>query len=176
MTANGENPGSSRNRATLGWFLQIFILLLLVWTALNGFDGLLAGLAAALSGAAIGSFFAHGQTYPWHPIRGLAFAGFFVLESFKGGSDVAWRALHPALKIQPEFADHSIELPTGLPTTLLVSIVSLLPGTLSVRLFEAEKVLTVHALTPSAIDSVDRLEHMLAWVFSSASDTSQGRR
>jgi len=154
-----------RHGATAAWFVQTFIVLILVWIALNGFNGLSTGVPAALVAAAIGTYFARGQPYPWHPIRWLVFAGFFLLESFKGGSDVAWRALHPAVKIEPESRRHEIALPGGLPTTLLTSILSLLPGTLSVRLFEHEQALIVHALTPSAIASVRRLEQMLAWVF-----------
>ena len=157
-----------RPRASKGaWFAQTFGVLILIWIALNGLDGLLTGVLAALAAASFGTYFASGQPYPWHPLRWMAFAGFFLWESIKGGSDVAWRALHPASKIEPEFSRYKIKLPAGLPTTLLTSVVSLLPGTLSVRLKERRNVLTVHALTPSAIASVQRLERMLHWVFGS---------
>jgi multicomponent Na+:H+ antiporter subunit E len=165
MTADTDQRGENEQGAAAAWFVQCFAVLILVWIALNGFNGLSTGVPAALAAAAVGTAFARSQAYPWHPLRGLVFAGFFLLESFKGGSDVAWRALHPALKIQPEFQSYLIELPEGLPTTLLTSMVSLLPGTLSVRLHETDRRLTVHALTPSAIASVERLERVLGWIF-----------
>ncbi len=168
VTKNAHQLGTWPTAKSLAWCGQVFVALTLVWIALNGFEGLYAGVPAAFAAAALGTLYARGQPYPWHPLRWLVFAGFFLLESVKGGTDVAWRALHPALKIEPEFQPYDIELPPGLPTTLLTSLVSLLPGTLSVRLFEHEHVLNVHALTPSAIDSVRRLERMLGWVFGAA--------
>lgn len=153
------------------WFIQTTIMLILIWIALNGFQGLWTGVPAALGAAAVGTYFARGQTYPWHPLRWLVFSGFFLFESLKAGADVAWRALHPRLKIQPGFEDYRIVLPPGLPTTMLTSTISLLPGTLSVHLREAEHCLVVHALAPSGMASVQRLERMLAWVFRGASRT-----
>ena len=170
MAKDSDQSSGSRRATTAAWFAQCFTVLILIWIALNGFNGLQTGVPAALAGAAIGTIFARGQPYPWHPLRWLVFAGFFLFESIKGGSDVAWRAMHPALKIAPEFKRYDIRVPVGLPTTLLTSIVSLLPGTLSVRLFESEHSLTVHALTPSAIASVRRLERMLIWVFGTAEE------
>ena len=167
MSKSSDQSLGRRQASPSAWFTQSFGVLILIWIALNGFDGLLTGFLTALVAAGFGTYFACGQPYPWHPLRWLAFAGFFLLESIKGGSDVAWRAMHPALKIEPEFSRYEIDLPVGLPTTLLTSLVSLLPGTLSVRLYEHEHVLNVHALTPSAVASVQRLERMLHWVFGS---------
>ena len=162
----GHEIGDAGNpREAVLAFVQLFVALLLVWVALNGLQGIAVGLLAAGAGAASGAYFAAGQSYPLRPWRWLVFAGFFLLESFKGGADVAWRAMHPALHIQPEFQDYPIRLAPGLPTTFLTSIVSLLPGTLSARLSGTESMLIVHALTPSAIESVKRLEDMLLWLF-----------
>lgn len=168
MTRGPDTGEASGQSAGVLWFIECFAVLLLVWIALNGLSGLLAGLAAALVGAGVGTYFTQAQPYPLRPLRWLVFAGFFLLESFKGGSDVAYRALHPRLKIQPEFQDYPIRLKAGLPTTFLTSMVSLLPGTLSARLSESEQVLTVHALTPAAVASVRRLEDMLLWLFGRA--------
>lgn len=165
MTSVSNKRGRGGENVSLTWFVQVFLVLMLVWVALNGLSGFAAGLPAALIAAAIGTWFVRSQPYPWRPLRWLVFGGFFLLESIKGGSDVAWRAMHPALKIQPEFVRHAIDLPDGLPTTLLTSLLSLLPGTLSVRLFEDDRVLVVHALTPAAVASTGRLERMLGWVF-----------
>lgn len=165
MKRNQGSGDACRQRTSWLWFAQIFVALVLVWVALNGLQGLNVGLLAAAAGAACGAYFAAGQSYPLRPWRWLVFAGFFLVESFKGGTDVAWRALHPALKIEPEFQNYPISLAPGLPTTFLTSIVSLLPGTLSARLNSGEPALVVHALTPSAVASVERLEKMLQWLF-----------
>lgn len=170
MTSRESKPGIAPGRSGSIWFGQTFVVLILIWVALNGFTGLWAGLVAALGGAAVGVYFARGEPYPWRPLKWLVFAGFFVIESFKGGSDVAWRAVFPRLKIDPCFQTHRIVIPAGLPVTLFTAVISLLPGTLSVRLVDDERELIVHVLTPGAAASVDRLENMLRWIFGSASE------
>lgn len=146
--------------------MQIFVVLVLLWLLLNGLDRFLAGLLAAAAGAGLGAWLVSGQPHPWKPHRLLWFAGFFLWESFKGGVDVAWRAMHPALSIDPCFSSHCIKLPAGQPRTLMVATVSLLPGTLSADLGENGRDLEVHALMPQAMASVERLEAWIAWLFS----------
>jgi len=161
-------PHSARDRSSrlpIAWFSQVFAVLLLIWIALNGISGLLIGHLAALLGAGLGAWLAPEAPYPWRPWRWLVFVVFFLWESFKGGLDVAARALDPALPIAPRFNDYSITLPAGKPTTLLVSFISLLPGTLSVALDEQHQRLVVHALAANGMESVRRLEDKLAWVF-----------
>ncbi len=165
MRGNRDTSNASR-RQRWAWALQIFIVLLLLWIMLNGLAQLWAGLIAALAGAAIGAWLASGQPHPWKPHRLLAFAGFFLWESLKGGIDVAWRAFHPKLPIQPGFTSYRMALPAGQPRTLMVSTVSLLPGTLSADLDDSGEVLEVHGLTPDAMDSVFRLEAWITWLFS----------
>lgn len=147
------------------WSSQSFIVLVLIWVSLNGLNDLWLGLLASLFGAALGGWLASGKPHPWRPHRLLLFALYFMWESLKGGVDVAWRALHPALRIDPCFSRHVMSLPEGQPRTLFISMVSLLPGTLSASA-EAGQVLLVHALTPEASDSVGQLEHWIAWLFS----------
>ncbi len=162
---NAGNLSSGRTRLPLTWFAQVFGVLLLIWIALNGLSGLLVGSLASAVGAGLGAWLAPEEPYPWRPLRWLAFAGFFLWESFKGGFDVAVRALKPGLPIEPDFHPHTIALPPGKPTTLLISFISLLPGTLSVMLDKSGKDLIVHSLAPEAMASVDRLERKLDWVF-----------
>lgn len=162
---NTGNRPSERSRLPLTWFAQVFGVLVLIWVALNGLSGLLVGSLAALAGAGLGAWLAPEEPYPWRPLRWLSFAVFFLWESFKGGFDVALRALKPGLPIEPDFHSHSIALPPGKPTTMLISFISLLPGTLSVMLDKSGKALIVHSLAPEAMASVDRLERKLDWVF-----------
>lgn len=153
------------------WASQNFTVLWLIWLALNGWDNLSFGLVAALSGAALGAWLASESPHPWRPHRLMAFTLYFLWESLVGGIDVAWRALHPALRIEPCFRPHQTKLPAGQPRTLLLSIVSLLPGTLSADM-QADDVLLVHALTPQALGSVEQLERWIAWLFSIEHDQS----
>ena len=157
------------------WAGQGFIVLVLVWLALNGWRDLQFGLLAAGAGALVSAWLASSPPYPWRPHRLVLFLLYFLRESFSGGIDVAWRALHPKLLIDPCFGEYRLCLPPGQPQTLLISIVSLLPGTLSADMKD-EQTLLVHALTPRALDSVGELESWLAWFFSLPGDVQEDSR
>lgn len=60
----------------------------------------------------------------------LRFIPFFVFHSLKGGIDVAWRALHPALPISPVLVDYRLRLPDEQARVFMANTVSLVPGTL----------------------------------------------
>lgn len=161
-------PHSAREqlrRLPVAWFSQVFAVLLLIWIALNGLSGMIVGVMASAAGAALGAWLAPEAAYPWRPIRWLWFVGFFLLESFKGGFDVALRAIRPDLPIDPMIQNRTLSLPAGKPTMLLTSFISLLPGTLSVLLNTSDNCLQIHYLAPETAASVDRLEKKLAWVF-----------
>ena len=74
----------------------------------------------------------------------VKFSPFFLQRSLQGGADVALRAFHPRMPIAPALIDYPLRLPPGLPRVMLLSIVNLLPGTLSAEL--AGPVLRVHVL------------------------------
>lgn len=147
------------------WGVQVFGALLLVWLALDGLENLAVGVLAAAIAAAVGAVLAPVAPGGWQPWRLVSFAGFFVVESVRGAVDVAWRALHPALPIAPAVVHHRIGLPAGKPRTLLVSVVSLLPGTLSADLLAGENTLVVHAITPDPLAGVQALERRIARLF-----------
>lgn len=156
------------------WTLQVAVVLLFLWMALDGLENLGFGLLFAVLGAAAGARWAPGQVYPWRPQRLFGFMVYFARASFQGGLDVAVRALHPALPITPCLREYPLRLPPGLPRTVFVGVVSLLPGTLSARLDVARARLTVHALTPAAHDDLDELEGRVARLFS-LPDRERGR-
>ena len=68
------------------------------------------------------------------PLGLAAFVGFFLVQSVKGGIQVAAMALRPRLDLAPAMLDLPIALPPGPARVLLVNTLSLLPGTLSVRI------------------------------------------
>jgi multicomponent Na+:H+ antiporter subunit E len=74
----------------------------------------------------------------------LRFVSFFVLHSLLGGVDVARRAFHPDMPIDPDLIAYPLRLPQGLPQVIMANIISLLPGTLSATL--DQNVLKVHVL------------------------------
>jgi multicomponent Na+:H+ antiporter subunit E len=151
------------------WTVQIGVILAVIWLALTGLDALRLGLFTVVVGAVLGATLVPGQPYPWRPLRLLRFVFYFLYSSIHGGFDVAWRPLTPHMPINPQWLRYRISLPAGQPRTLMVSILSLLPGTLSVDL-EDDNVLIVHALTnddaEGARAAVLRLEQEVAWFFS----------
>lgn len=76
--------------------------------------------------------------------RLLRLAGWFAVESVRGGADVARRALAPSLPIDPDLLELRTSLPEGAARVLLADAVSLLPGTVAVDLEDDRVVL--HAL------------------------------
>jgi len=74
----------------------------------------------------------------------LGFVGFFLIESVKGGVQVAVLAFQRRPELDPDFVEAQLILPPGPATVLLANTLSLLPGTLSVHV-EGER-LRLHAL------------------------------
>ncbi len=69
---------------------------------------------------------------------------FFLKASLISGLDVVRRAFHPKLLLQPDLIDYRLSLATDVARVFMADAVSLLPGTLSAHLVEAN--LTVHVL------------------------------
>lgn len=74
----------------------------------------------------------------------LAFAPHFLWQSLLAGVDVARRALHPRLPLNPGFVVCPVRFPPGLARNEFASITSLLPG--SVPVGEADGALVFHVL------------------------------
>lgn len=73
----------------------------------------------------------------------LGFAGFFLVQSFRGGVQVAARAFKPRMDLAPALVEVPVTLPEGLARVLLVNTLNLLPGTVSVHLEEDRLLLHV---------------------------------
>lgn len=147
------------------WAQHVFVVLALMWFALRGFEAWLMGLLTALAGAWLSAAVTTIRPRSVVPWRVLPFTAFFLLASLRGGLDVAWRALHPSLPIEPQFRRFALDLPGGQPRTLMVSALSLMPGTLSAELDDGGATLVVHALSEVAMDSVEQLQARIRWLF-----------
>lgn len=64
----------------------------------------------------------------------LGFLPFFLVQSLRGGIDVARRALSPSLPLSTGFLRYPIRLPEGPSRVFFMNCISLLPGTFSARL------------------------------------------
>lgn len=145
--------------------MQVFVGLFALWLVFDGVDDWPVGLLAAVFGSVLAFWLGSGSSVGWQPRQLPGFAWFFLIESLRGGMDVAWRSLHPGLPVRPEFFEHPIAVPQGQPSTLLISVISLLPGTLSAELLRREHILVVHSLTPGGRHSVRRLERRIARLY-----------
>jgi multicomponent Na+:H+ antiporter subunit E len=64
----------------------------------------------------------------------LGFIPFFLWQSLLGGIDVARRAYHPRMPLYPAVITYPLGLAEGWPRVFFLNTVSLLPGTLVVKL------------------------------------------
>jgi multicomponent Na+:H+ antiporter subunit E len=101
----------------------------------------------------------------WSVMGLLRFVPFFLWHSLRGGVDVARRALHPGVPIDPLFFDYALRLPPGRARVSLVMVINLLPGTLSASV--SADTLRIHALTRSAGTAAEiaSIERRIASIF-----------
>lgn len=78
----------------------------------------------------------------WSVLPG--FVGFFLLQSWRGGWDVAARALAPKIQIEPCFIDYKLRLAPGLARDIWLSSIGLFPGTMAVAIEQNQ--VKVHVL------------------------------
>jgi multicomponent Na+:H+ antiporter subunit E len=74
-----------------------------------------------------------------------ALAASFLRQSVLSGTDVAWRALSPSLKLKPGFVACPLRLPEGGERNAFCALSSLMPGTLPTGTDE-QGALLVHCL------------------------------
>lgn len=106
-----------------------------------------------------------GMLAKFRPAGLLRFILFFIVQSLRGGVDVAWRALHPALPIDPVLETEPLHLQGEGLRILYAWTVSLLPGTASVQLTKDS--LTVHILarTPTTDRDLQQLEKIIQGLY-----------
>lgn len=162
------------------YVLRVLVFAAVWWSLTEGDGGWGFGLPLALLVAALSLV----HTPPARRVprihRMPGFFAYFMLQSLRAGWDVARRTLHPALPLQPELLRLPLRLPAGAPTWWLMIVISLLPGTLSVRLEDA--VLELHCLDVGGTVVADvreaesRLAHLFGLALNDAVDTAGVRR
>ena len=145
---------AAATRPTLAWRALVttkrFSLFASLWLVLTGAapDGFGFGFAAAIAATWLSLVLLPPGSRAVSLFSLVPLVPGFVDRSVRGGFDVAWRALHPALPIRPAWHVHRTGLPLGGARVALGSIVSLLPGTLVAGSFGDR--LYVHCLTADA--------------------------
>lgn len=136
------------------------ILALFWWILSNGDvqSWVIGGPAVLLATGSI-LLLSHGARQHWRLTGLLSFMPFFLWRSFCGSIDVARRAMHPKMPLEPAFIDYNVSLPNGAPRLFMASVVSLLPGTLSAEL--SEDCMKVHVLDVNA-DALKELQSLEA--------------
>lgn len=93
----------------------------------------------------------------------LRFLAYFVHQSLAGGFQVAWLAVQPRPALRPALIELRLTQPPGLPRLLFTAALSLMPGTLGVRL--QGDTLLVHVLDRQQPLQAELLAERVAGVF-----------
>lgn len=141
--------------------------LLAIWVIIaeGDFSALHVGAAISVAAAAVSLVLLPGRL-PAVRIAGLLrYIVFFATRSVAGGVDVAARALSPRMPLAPGMVDYPVRLDEGPMRVMFAHTVSLLPGTVSVRL-EPDSV-EIHALDCGSglFDDLAAIEDRVADVF-----------
>lgn len=156
----------SRSRVTL---LAVWTLIgLLLWWLLSANQGWYLGLPVVLGASALAVALDLPTPRPGTLIRLPRFVVFFVIALWRGGWDVARRAVSPSLPIAPAWTDYHMDEhyrhhPLYPRLRLLTSaLIGLLPGTLASR-YDGD-ILRIHVLDEHTDwqAATSRLEHELA--------------
>jgi multicomponent Na+:H+ antiporter subunit E len=139
--AGAASPGLARAAAARAALFLIFWLMISGWAPAD----LPVGLAT-VAGATWVSFRLAPPKRSRLRLASLgALAASFLRRSAVAGTDVAWRALNPSLKVKPGLVACPLRLPEGDERTAFCALSSLMPGTLPTGADERDELL-VHCL------------------------------
>ena len=134
--------------------------LAVLWAILCEGEGWIVGAPVILIATAVTSL---GTSADQWSLAGIArFIPYFLWNSGRGAVDVAARALHPQLPVDPAILRYEMQLDSTAARVLMANSVTLLPGTLSADM--EGNVLSVHVLNASgpAMDSLSALERHIS--------------
>jgi len=127
-----------------GWVLAV-VFAMVWWVLAEGRPGSwVVGLPAAVLAAAWSVRHRFGAQARPRPIAFVRFVPYFLAASIRGGIDVARLAVGPRRSVRSAFVPFKLALPPGPGRRTFINTLSLLPGTLSVRIDDDE--LRVHEL------------------------------
>lgn len=160
MSETTPGPAGREKRISLARLSMRLLGLAALWAVLSGADRWAVGIPVVVLAAAASSLTT--PTRPWSLWGLFRFLPYFVWHSLRGGVDVAARALHPALPIDPAVLSYEMQLESAAARVLMANSVTLLPGTLSADL--QGKVLAVHVLNAQSpvMDMLSALERRIA--------------
>lgn len=136
-------------------------------------DSWIVGAPIVFAAAIAALLLARPQRCRWSAFGLLRFVPHFVLTSFHGGIDVAWRSLHPQLPIHPALVEYHCRWPDGTARTFFMGVVNLLPGTVSAD-FRAD-LLLVHVIDDRQPiqDQLEKLEQAVGALFATPIETNR---
>jgi len=137
--------------------LSVFLLLL--WLLLNNSAAPGQLLLGALLGLLIPLFtrrFWPERLVLAHPVLILRFTGLVLWDIIRANFAVGRVVLGPLHAIQPAFVRVPLDIQGDFPITLLASVVSLTPGTVSAEIDAERRCLLVHALS---VNDTEALVH-----------------
>jgi len=142
--ADDASPGLAGPAATRAALLLTFWLMISGW----GPADLPVGLAAVAGAtwASLRLLPSKGPRFRLGPLAALVAS--FLRQSVVSGTDVAWRALNPTLKLKPGFVACPLRLPEGGERSAFCALSSLMPGTLPAGANDEDELL-VHCLDVS---------------------------
>ncbi len=153
------------------------LVLVLAWWVLAGSepDGWVAGAIAVAVAMGLHLALGGGGGSRVRPVGLLRFGPWFLLQSVRGGVDVARRALAPSLPLRPGFLEYRIRIREEHARVFFLNCVSLLPGTFSARLDGA--VVRVHLLADRqrVPARLAELEERVAALFGAALPGGEGQ-
>lgn len=115
-------------------FFKRFLVFLGLWIVFDGGApaGFVIGVPSAILAGWLSMRIAPPTNRAWSPSATLSLMGYFLWNSLVAGVDVAVRAFHPKLPLEPGFAACDCEIPAGPNRDLFMAVASLMPGSLPV--------------------------------------------
>lgn len=139
------------------------VLLLLLWYGLSGGEGWLFAIPAIIATLLLSRVLLADSHHRLSLPGLLRFMLFFLHKSVVGGLDVAWRALSPSLPLDILEIDYRFSTQDPAAITVFIGTLSLMPGTLSVKL--SDGVLTVHSIAGDIRPELTLLEARAVGLF-----------
>jgi len=168
-------PGVSA--APGGWLLRL-VLLAGLWAVLTGGEARswVIGAPLVLVATQLSWRLAVPRAHRWSVGGTLGFLGYFLVQSWRGGLDVAWRALSAGPRLSPGVVEFATRLPDGAARVFLCGVINLLPGTAVVEVLDHRLLVHVLDASPGVDAELRRLEQRVGAMFGVELDGARGGR